>query len=357
MLSKRPTAAAAAAHRHIGRLCRSAACLLYWPESLPSAATDQPHERHPARLRATTVARELFAPHITQLGTAACHSRPPGASLGCVPAASGQRQRRRCRHRRMPAKLTYCCPACGLGASSVFRCTYATAVPELRPPWRTSWPRRSASWRRRDWSPASFACRLIKVRASWPLPPGCWHSGRLQQRHVCTALCCHPTESAQRSSDRRKLPPLPCAGFPTLMLLLHVRPRPLSAGLEVAVYAGSTEDEEGTTAFMGRQCTVFAVPHTHSGFQQFISDLVAAGPVTGATMDLQSWPCPPSTAAGTAAGPACSWTCWRQTKCRRPCRWAGQAGVVYSPDASPQGCRMPPNMNCADCSPLTPLCA
>lgn len=62
------------------------------------------------------------------------------------------------------------------------------------------------------------------------------------------------------------------------MLLLHVHPRPLSAGLEVAVYAGSTKDEEGTTAFMGRQCTVFAVPHTHSGFQQFISDLVAAGP-------------------------------------------------------------------------------
>lgn len=62
------------------------------------------------------------------------------------------------------------------------------------------------------------------------------------------------------------------------MLVLHVRPRPLSAGLEVAVYAGSTEDEEGTTACMGLKGTVFAVPRTHAGFQQFISDLVAAGP-------------------------------------------------------------------------------
>lgn len=71
---------------------------------------------------------------------------------------------------------------------------------------------------------------------------------------------------------------LPCTGFPTLLLLLHVRPRQLAAGLEVAVYSGSAEDEEGGTASMDLDAPVFAVPRTQAGLERFVANLIAAGP-------------------------------------------------------------------------------
>lgn len=65
---------------------------------------------------------------------------------------------------------------------------------------------------------------------------------------------------------------------PTQLLLLHVRPRSLAAGLEIAVYSGITEDEEGTTARVGRQGTLYAVPRTAAGLDAFVADLLAASP-------------------------------------------------------------------------------
>lgn len=71
---------------------------------------------------------------------------------------------------------------------------------------------------------------------------------------------------------------LPRAGFPTLLLLLHVRPRQLAAGLEVAVYSGRAEDEEGGTACMCLDAPVFAVPRTQAGMERFVANLIAASP-------------------------------------------------------------------------------
>ncbi len=66
--------------------------------------------------------------------------------------------------------------------------------------------------------------------------------------------------------------------YPTLVLLLHVRPRQLAAGIEVAVYSGTAEDEEGTQADVSRQGAVFAVQQTQAGLEQFAADLIASSP-------------------------------------------------------------------------------
>ena len=68
------------------------------------------------------------------------------------------------------------------------------------------------------------------------------------------------------------------AGYPTLTVLLHVRPRPLAAGLEIAVYSGSAEDEECCSAYMDRQGMLFGVPRTQAGLERFAASLVDAGP-------------------------------------------------------------------------------
>lgn len=70
------------------------------------------------------------------------------------------------------------------------------------------------------------------------------------------------------------------ADFPNQLLLLHVRPRRLAAGLEIAVYSGSLQDEEASTGRMDQEGTVYAVPRTQAGLEQFAADLAASGPET-----------------------------------------------------------------------------
>ncbi|PRW45075.1 TRANSPARENT TESTA 12-like [Chlorella sorokiniana] len=67
---------------------------------------------------------------------------------------------------------------------------------------------------------------------------------------------------------------LEVGGYPTLTVLLHIRPRPLAAGLEIAVYTGHAEDEECNSAYLGRQGILFAVPRTQAGLERFASNLV-----------------------------------------------------------------------------------
>lgn len=70
--------------------------------------------------------------------------------------------------------------------------------------------------------------------------------------------------------------------LPALTLLLHVHPRPLAAGLEIAVYSGFAELEENgqeaTSTRISRHGAVYAVPCTPAGMEQFVSDLVALSP-------------------------------------------------------------------------------
>lgn len=68
------------------------------------------------------------------------------------------------------------------------------------------------------------------------------------------------------------------AGYPTLTVLLHVRPRPLATGLEIAMYSGAADDEECNSAYMDRQGIVFAVPRTQAGLERFAASLVDVGP-------------------------------------------------------------------------------
>ncbi|PRW44895.1 DNA polymerase III subunit delta [Chlorella sorokiniana] len=66
--------------------------------------------------------------------------------------------------------------------------------------------------------------------------------------------------------------------FPSLTLLLHVRPRQLVAGAEVAVYSGNAEDEEATVARVSRRGNIFALRQTQAGLEQFVSDLIDTSP-------------------------------------------------------------------------------
>lgn len=62
------------------------------------------------------------------------------------------------------------------------------------------------------------------------------------------------------------------------MLLLHVRPRRLAAGIEVAVYHGITQDEEATVGYLCWEGTLFAVPRTQAGLEQFAADVLQTSP-------------------------------------------------------------------------------
>ena len=61
-------------------------------------------------------------------------------------------------------------------------------------------------------------------------------------------------------------------------LLLHVRPRPLAAGLEVAAYPGYAMNEEGTLVSLRRRGVLYALPTTDSGLERFAADVLAGGP-------------------------------------------------------------------------------
>lgn len=43
-------------------------------------------------------------------------------------------------------------------------------------------------------------------------------------------------------------------------MLLHVRPRPLTAGLEIAVYSGTGQDEEGELVHLEPEGTLCRTP-------------------------------------------------------------------------------------------------
>lgn len=68
------------------------------------------------------------------------------------------------------------------------------------------------------------------------------------------------------------------SGDPAHILLLHVRPRPLAAGLEIAVFSGETTDLDGMDARIGRQGIVFTVQQTQAGLHRFVADLLASSP-------------------------------------------------------------------------------
>lgn len=63
----------------------------------------------------------------------------------------------------------------------------------------------------------------------------------------------------------------------TLVLLLSVRPRPMAAGLEIAVHAGCPFDEECSQADLWVAGAVHAVPQTDAGIRAFVAHLTAAG--------------------------------------------------------------------------------
>lgn len=65
---------------------------------------------------------------------------------------------------------------------------------------------------------------------------------------------------------------------PGQCLVLHVRPRRLAAGLEVAAYTGWAADEEGALMCLRRRGLLFALPTTDSGLARFAADVLAAGP-------------------------------------------------------------------------------
>ena len=137
--------------------------------------------------------------------------------------------------------------------------------------WRTTWPRRSASWQHRRTSPASSACR----REAWAAGARPASTATVL-RHTLPAVANAQPRSPPSSAHRHQ------AGadfFPTHLLLLHVRPRALAAGLEVAVHSGVAEDEEATGARMGRHGTLYAVPRTPAGLEAFAADLLATSPV------------------------------------------------------------------------------
>ncbi|KAI7838329.1 hypothetical protein COHA_007898 [Chlorella ohadii] len=66
--------------------------------------------------------------------------------------------------------------------------------------------------------------------------------------------------------------------YHSLLLLLHVRPRRLAAGIEVAVYSGLEEDDMGAVARIRRQGIIYAVRQTQAGLEQFVADLIASSP-------------------------------------------------------------------------------
>lgn len=62
-------------------------------------------------------------------------------------------------------------------------------------------------------------------------------------------------------------------------LVLHIRPRHLAAGLEVAVYAGYMSGvEDDATLRLKRRGALYAVPLASSGLAQLAADLLAASP-------------------------------------------------------------------------------
>lgn len=89
----------------------------------------------------------------------------------------------------------------------------------------------------------------------------------------CPDCLCHPQQTSL-------LLPLPLADAPMQTVLLHVRPRHLAAGLEIAVYSGYVQyaDEDEVACAMNTEGTVYAVPRTEAGLERFAADLTAAGP-------------------------------------------------------------------------------
>lgn len=67
-------------------------------------------------------------------------------------------------------------------------------------------------------------------------------------------------------------------GAAALTLLLHVRPRTLAGGVEVAVYSGVAEEEDAEVVRIGRHGSIFAVQQTQAGLERFAADLVATSP-------------------------------------------------------------------------------
>lgn len=68
------------------------------------------------------------------------------------------------------------------------------------------------------------------------------------------------------------------SGWPTLLLLLHVRPRADAAGLEIAVHSGVTDADAGNVARMHRHGALFAVASTTAGLEAFAADVLATSP-------------------------------------------------------------------------------
>lgn len=68
-------------------------------------------------------------------------------------------------------------------------------------------------------------------------------------------------------------------GFPSQLLLLHVRLRAPAAGLEVVAHYGMTEDEEGTRARVSSNGALYVVPRTAAGLEAFAPDALAPRPI------------------------------------------------------------------------------
>ncbi|KAL4422514.1 hypothetical protein ABPG75_008711 [Micractinium tetrahymenae] len=67
-------------------------------------------------------------------------------------------------------------------------------------------------------------------------------------------------------------------------LVLRIRPRPLAAGLEVAVYSGVSETQEGDEAVLDRAGALYAVPATAEGIRAFAHTLVHSSAGTESDM-------------------------------------------------------------------------
>lgn len=62
------------------------------------------------------------------------------------------------------------------------------------------------------------------------------------------------------------------------LLLLHVRPRAVAAGLEIVVYSGTAANEEASIADMSAQGAQYAVPRTLAGLEACAADELAISP-------------------------------------------------------------------------------
>ncbi len=105
-------------------------------------------------------------------------------------------------------------------------------------------------------------------------PPPCCNRHPAMTHYLAESICELAVPPLQPSFIRL----VAHGDYPSLVVLLHVRPRQLTAGIEVAAYSGVAESDEVIAARIGRQGIIYAVQQTQAGLEQFVADLLATSP-------------------------------------------------------------------------------